>query len=121
MLSDLPWSIVIAYAFFRVFEYIALKNYQYLPKTEETRGAQLIFGAVLLPSRILGWGLLLLLVFKIGLLPTIAVVVIAFLLSLPLQTLLTLASTALAQYSGVVVLAAVPIIGVYILFAIMRI
>ena len=121
MLTDLPWSIVVGYAFFRTFEYIALKNFQFLPKIEETRPAQLIFGIVLFPSRILGWALLILLAVKIGFLPTLAVVVIAFLLSLPLQTVVSIASIAFAQFSGPIVLAAVPLTGLYILFAILRI
>ncbi len=110
--------LVIAYALFRMFEYFSLKNYQALSAEGSHSGnrkALLIMSAVLWPARFGGWALLIWLAVKVGLVPTIGLVVTAFILSLILQaTLGPLLIVVLGELSGVVFLAAVALLGLAI-------
>lgn len=90
-MESFPWLLVLAYALFRVFEYYSIKNYQDLMQERQLFGGGMhtgglaVLGAVLLPARIAGWGILIWAAVKYGILPTIGLVVAAFLLSLVLQ------------------------------------
>jgi hypothetical protein len=112
-MEEFPWLLVLAYALFRVFEYYSLKNYQEMYQERQMfgpgmhRGPLSVMGAVLLPARIAGWGILIWVAMKLGLLPTLVVVVVAFLLSLVLQV--TLAPVLWSTIGPVGFLAAVPI------------
>jgi hypothetical protein len=89
-----PWLLVVAYALFRTFEYFSLKNYQEMYQERQMFGSAMhtkplaIMGAVLLPARIAGWGIMIWVAVKFGILPALIVLFVAFLLSLVLQTTL---------------------------------
>lgn len=122
MVSGVPVSLVVVYALFRMFEYFALKNYQAVAAEgmhAGNRTALSVFGVVLLPARFGGWALLIWLAVKIGILHTIGLVVLAFLLSLVLQmTLGMLLMAILGPLAGLLFLIAVPICGIAIAFMI---
>ena len=121
-MSNIPIALLVTYAFFRMAEYFALKLYQEL-YADGFRGRNnpvlAVFGLVLLPARIFGWALLIWLAIKIGVLPTIGMVFVAFIVSLILQTTIgTLLIRLLGPIAGALYLAAVPILGIVIAFMI---
>lgn len=121
MVSDVPVGLIFAFALFRMFEYFCIKGYQALlaeglPRANRT--GIFIFTAVLLPARFGGLALLIWLAVKIGVLPTIGLVVGAFLLSLILQVtlgrLLFAAFGHLANLRSLAFLIAVPLLEIVI-------
>lgn len=120
-MSKVPIVLVFVYALFRMAEYFALKHYQAL--AADGFGARnpvaMAFGLVLLPARIIGWVFLIWLAMKIGIVATIGLVAIAFVLSLVLQsTIGMLLIGLLGPLAGLIYLAMVPILAVVIGFLI---
>jgi hypothetical protein len=118
----MPIALVVVYALFRMAEYFALKHYQALAADgfgTRNNPVLMVFGIILLPARIIGWIFLIWLAVKIGVLPTIVLVAIAFVLSLVLQsTIGMLLIGVLGPLAGVIYLALVPILAVVIGFMI---
>ena len=118
MIHSIPNTLVVTYALFRMCEYFALKNDEALSAEGSHAGnktALVIFSAVLIPARIGGWALLIWLAIKVGILATIGLVVLAFILSLLLQlTLGMLLMLLLGRFAGVIFLAAVPLTAILI-------
>ena len=105
-------SIVASYSLFRMFEYFSLKNHQAVGSQgihAGNRKAMALFGLILLPARIAGWGLALYLIFKVGLWAAVGLLLLAFIVSLVLQiTLGTVLVMILGVRSGIVFLVGGP-------------
>lgn len=121
-MTSFPWTLVVAYALCRLFEYYLLKNAQALTADRDQYGADLhrrpllVMHSILLPARIAGWAMLISAVIKFGLAVTIGVMAAAFLLSLLLQFMLgPILLAALGSAAPVGFLAAVPVMAVVVM------
>jgi hypothetical protein len=87
MVLGVPIALIMVYALFRVVEYFMLKLQQaWMAEGPAFRtGLRLAFILVLLPARVFGWGFLIYFAFRVGIVPAIALLSIAFPSSLLLQ------------------------------------
>ncbi len=118
MWFGVPIALYLAYALFRMFEYYTLKNFQLLlsqGETADNRTALRISKAVLLPARIAGWAMVFWVFAKVGAVGVAALLVIAFPLSLLMQSTVGLGLMfLLGGAAGLTFLIAVPVMVVLI-------
>lgn len=117
-MGKIPIVLLLTYALFRMAEYFALKNYQALASDGFARRNSPVlamFGVVLLPARIIGWVFLVWLALKVGVIATLGMVIVAFIVSLILQSTIGIwLIRVLGPLAGVTYLVSVPILAVVI-------
>lgn len=113
MWFGVPIVLYFAYALFRMFEYYTLKNFQLLlsqGETADNRAALRISKAVLLPARVAGWAMVLWVFAKVGVLGVAALLLIAFPMSLLMQSTVGLGLIfLLGEAAGITFVVAVPV------------
>ncbi len=89
MILGVPIGLVVVYAIYRANEYYMLRRLRAMtaaPPWAFSRKGQLILSSFLFPARIFGWAFLLYFAVRVGWLPAVLLIVIAFPLSLIVQS-----------------------------------
>lgn len=117
-----PISLILLYALFRTAEYYALKYFQTLVEDPAVpRNPTLLpISLLLLAARVAGWGMLIVFAMKAGLGTTVALVVVAFIVSLVFQTIYEHTVRPLRALGFLITLGAVPITAILILLRVLR-
>lgn len=118
--AQFPLALVFSYALFRTFEYYSLKHLQALSEwampNQQTVRLGLTF--LLLLARIAGWGMFLLFAYKAGIWNAVALIAVAFPLSLAFQTIYEFTIRPMQTFGVLLTFIAVPLLAVTIFFQI---
>jgi hypothetical protein len=118
--AEFPIPLLFLYALFRTFEYYSLKHLQALsewPGPSQRKGIAVI-SVVLMLARIAGWGMLILLAYRAGILNAVALVAVAFPLSLAFQTIYEYTIRPMQTLGALLTLIALPLTVIAIIFEI---
>jgi hypothetical protein len=116
-----PISLILLYALFRTTEYYALKHFQELMRDPITsqKTTRLAISVLLLLARVAGWGMLIVFAIKAGVGITVALVVVAFIVSLAFQSIYEFTIKPMGVIGSLITLISVPLTAVLILFRVL--